>query len=56
MWALCMGRETETLFRLVMNDHENLCHDDVHDMEKTRSGKAFSMTASVRIALLYDSK
>ncbi len=38
-----MARETEKLFRLVMNDHEFLCHDDVH----TRSSQAFPMTASL---------
>ena len=32
-----MARETETLFRLVMNDHEFLCHDDVHNIEKRRT-------------------
>ena len=31
-----MARETETLFRLVMNDHEFLCHDDVHNIERER--------------------
>jgi len=28
-----MARETEKLFRLVMNDHEFLCHDDVHTVQ-----------------------
>jgi len=34
-----MARETESLFRLVMNDHEFLSHDDVHNIEKRPTNK-----------------